>query len=213
MRNSIFMLLLLLFSCDQKMKPKSEPKPNHAKTATPQRFYPKNEVQIQPWFTYYKSQDSTFKFENFKLEENTPISYQKSTIFILNEKGFNETYKPFLVFNKSKDKYIDFDSYHWFLEKDGSASFEADQQIVLVDWKKKKAQQIAFFGPSFWIEEAFWKDDSEVFLLGNSYEKVPFIIEFNLAKNWKKYYKYSDTLKFETSYTNERLRSKGIKTD
>ena len=99
------------------------------------------------------------------------------------------------------------------MEKDGSASFEADQQIVLVDWKKKKAQHIAFFGPSFWIEEAFWKDDSEVFLLGNSYEKVPFIIEFNLAKNWKKYYKYSDTLKFETSYTNERLRSKGIKTD
>lgn len=213
MRNSIFLLLLLLFSCDQKTKPKSDLKPNLAKTATSQKFFTKNEVQLQPWFTYYKSQDSTFKFENFKLEENTTIYYQKSTIFMLNEKGFNETYKPFLVFNKSKDKYVDFDSYHWFLEKDGSASFEADQQIVLVDRKKKKARQIAFFGPSYWIEEAFWKEDAIVVLLGNSYEKVPFIMEFNLAKNLKKYYKYSDTLKFETSYSKERLRSKGIKTD
>ncbi len=213
MRNSIFMLLLLLFSCDQKIKPKPDSKPNLAKTGTPHRFFTKNEIQIQPWFTYYKSKDSTFKFENFKLEESTPISYQKSTIFMLNEKGFNETYKSFLVFNKSKDKYVDFDSYHWFLEKDGSASFEADQQIVLVDRKKKKARQIAFFGPSYWIEEAFWKEDSVVVLLGNSYEKVPFIMEFNLEKNWKKYYKYSDTLKFETSYSKERLRSKGIKTD
>ena len=130
------MVLILLFSCDQKMKQNAEPKKNRTETAIPQKFIPKNEVQLQPWFTYYKTIDTAFEFENFKLEETTPISYQKSTIPILNEKGFNETYKPFLIFNKSKEKYIDFDSYQWFLENDGSASFEADQQIVVVDRKK-----------------------------------------------------------------------------
>ncbi len=213
MRNSLFLLLLLLFSCDQKMKPKSEPKANLPKKANSQNFIPKNEVKLQPWFTYYKTIDTTFKFENFVLKETTPISYQKSTIFILNEMGFNETYKPFLIFNKTKEKYIDFDSYQWFLDNNGSANFEADQQVVLVNWKKKEAQQIAFFGPSYWIEDAFWKEDSVVVLLGNSYEKVPFIMEFNLLKNKKKYYQYSDTIKFENAYSKVRLRSKGIKVD
>ncbi len=120
---------------------------------------------------------------------------------------------PLFFFNESKSKYVDFDSYQWFTGPDGYAGFEADQQVVLVDMKKKEARQIAFFGPSYWIEDAYWKGDSAVVLLGNSYEKVPFILKYNFEKNEVQNFQYPDTLKIETPYFTMRLRSKGIKAD
>ena len=131
----------------------------------------------------------------------------------MNKKGFNEIYKPFLVFNQSKTQYLDFDSYNWFVDAHGNASFDADQQVVVVDLKNNTAKQIAFLGPSFWIEEAYWKGDSVAVLLGNSYDKVPFINVYNFKKNRMKYYEYPDTLRFKTTYSTIRLRNRGIKAE
>lgn len=96
--------------------------------------------------------------------------------------------------------------------EDGTAGFEADQQVALVNVNSNEAKQIAFFGPSYWIEDAYWKGDSAVVLLGNSYDKVPFVMKYNFDKNTVQNYQYTDTLKFEKNYSNIRLDKKGIKT-
>lgn len=210
MKDYAFLLLALLFSCDQKPKPPANVNTSKSKSA---QISKQNDSSLNKWLQYYQSENPDFQLDNFKLKETSKISFRETSVPILNKEGFNETYKPFLVFNKSKDHYLDFDSYNWFLEADGTAGFEADQQVVLVDLKQKKARQIAFFGPSFWVEEAYWKGDSVAVLLGNSYDKIPFKTEYNFLQNTVKYYQSADTLKFETPYFKMRLRKKGIKID
>lgn len=210
MKDYAFLLLALLFSCDQKPKPPANLTTSKSKSA---QISKQKDSSLRKWLQYYQSGNPNFKLDNFKLKETSKIAFRETSVPILNKEGFNETYKPFLVFNKSKDHYLDFDSYNWFLEDDGTAGFEADQQVVLVDLKQKKARQIAFFGPSFWVEEAYWKGDSVAVLLGNSYDKIPFKTEYNFLQNTVKYYQSADTLKFETPYFKMRLRKKGIKID
>ncbi len=213
MKYYLFLLIALLLSCEQKKKVVSEPITEKEKTKISDSSELKDSEDSHPWFQFYQKENPDFKNKSFELGETNLINYQKTSVVIMNEKGFNEIYKPFFIFNPSKTKYLDFDSYQWFLLKDGSAGFEADQQVVLVDLKKKEAKQIAFFGPSFWIEDAYWKGDSVAVLLGNTYEKVPFKMKYNFKNNTVTNYKYTDTLKFETSYSKFRLKSKGIKVD
>lgn len=210
MKDYAFLLLALLFSCDEKPKSPANLTTSKSKSA---QITKQKDSSLNKWLQYYQSENPDFKLDNFKLKETSKISFRETSVPILNKEGFNETYKPFLVFNKSKDHYLDFDSYNWFLEADGTAGFEADQQVVLVDLKQKKARQIAFFGPSFWVEEAYWKGDSVAVLLGNSFDKIPFKTEYNFLQNTVKYYQSADTLKFETPYFKMRLKKRGIKID
>lgn len=211
MKNLGFILLLFLFSCDEKKNAitKQEKAEQEVKVPAENSFI--TEVTSQPWFRHYKRENPDFKQDFFELKENSPITYNETSLPILNEKGFNEIYKPFLVFSDSGNKYLDFDSYQWFLNADGSASFSPDQQVVVADLKTREAKQIDFFGPSFWIEDSYWKGDSVAVVMGNSYDKVPFIIKYNFDNNSKKYYKYSDTLQFETAFSTVRLRKNGIR--
>lgn len=211
MKGFNFLLLLLLFSCEKKENPVLEKDTGDYEVNRTAPTKPVDSLMLNDWFQYYHKENPDFSPEKFVLQQTSPISYTETSVIILNQKGFNEIYKPFLIFNESKDHYLDLDSYQWFLGPDGSASFEADQQIVLVDYKNKEADQIAFFGPSYWIEDAYWKGDSVAVLLGNSYEKVPFKMEYNFKKGRVKNYKYPDTLKFEKPYSKFKLEKKGIK--
>jgi len=213
MKGLILISLLLIFSCNQKEKHSAIPIKKEQKPSIDKERQPHDLLYNQPWFNFYRQENPDFNPELFQLKQTAPISYQESSVTVMNEKGFNEVYKPFLIFNESKSKYIDFDSYQWFLEPNDTAGFEADQQVVLVDYKNKTARQIAFFGPAFWIEDAFWKGDSVAVLLGNTYEQVPFMMKYNFDKNEVQNFQYSDTLKVETSYSKIRLRSKGIKVE
>ncbi|MEC5158769.1 hypothetical protein [Chryseobacterium sp. MP_3.2] len=210
MKISVFILLIIVISCEKKTKSDSLLKDKNDTSVQIKPNVSKNLFSSSSWFKHYQEGNPDFKREKFSLEETAPIQYQETSVVVLNEKGFKEIYKPFLIFNESKSKYIDLDSYHWFPNSDGNASFEADQQIVLVDYFKKEAQQIAYFGPSYTIEDAYWKGDSIAVLLGNSYEKVPFIFEYNFPENTFKYFKYSDTLQFTIPYSEVRLKNKGI---
>jgi len=210
MKQLTLLLIFFLLSCENKPKNNSDSEGEKQNKEIAKKIPEMGAATLNPWFQYYQKENPDFKRGNFKLEQTSPISFQKTSLPILNSKGFNEIYKPFLVFNESKSKYLDFDSYQWFPNADGSASFEADQQVVLVDYVKKEAKQIAYFGPSYWIEEAIWKGDSVAVLMGNSYEKIPFIFEYNFPKNTFNYFKYPDTLQFKTPYSEFRLKSKGI---
>lgn len=208
-----FLLVLTLFSCEKKKNA------NRESLNLPTAVVQKSVISAEdsdansPWFGYYQNQNPDFTKDLFELKGKDSIVYRPGTVKILHEKGFNEVYEPFLIFNKSKTKYLDLDSYHWFPLPDGSAAFEADQQIVLVDTKARTAKQIAFFGPSFTIEDAYWKGDTVAVLLGNSYEKVPFMLKYNFEKKQIQNFQYPDTLVFTIPYSKIRLRNKGIKVD
>lgn len=208
------LLFVIIISCaDKKEKdsPKSEPAAPET-TEKPKTVKPQDSALVS-WLSHYRKENPDFDEKNFILTSTSAISYNPSNVVVMNKKSFNEIYKPFFIFNDSKNKYLDFDSYHWFVSKDGNASFEADQQVALVDMKEKSAVQIAFFGPSYRIEEAFWKGDSTAVLLGNSYEKVPFMMKFNFPKNTVQHFQSRDTLKFDVPYSQIRLQKFGIKTN
>lgn len=205
-------LFFILFACTDKKEKALE---NSVAETIPTRQpaeKPLDSALVQ-WLSYYQADNPEFTKDKFRLTETSAITYSPSNVIMLNQKGFNEIYKPFLVVNPGKTAYLDFDSYHWIVAKDGTASFEADQQVALVDLKTKTAKQIAFFGPSFRIEEAYWAKDSTVVLLGNTYEKVPFMLHFNFAENTKQHFQYPDTLKFEKPYSEFRMQKLGIITE
>ena len=212
MKLYFLLAIFTLFSCEQKDTTTQDVIKNEEKKVRTTKSTSLEEISSTEWFQYYKSLNLNFRAERFQLQTTSEINYQSSNVITVNQKNFDKVYLPFLVYNKSKTQYLDFDSYQWVLLEDGSAAFEADQPIALINVNNNEARQIAFFGPSYWIEDAYWKEDSAVVLLGNSYDKVPFVMKYNFDKNTVQNYQYTDTLKFKTNYTNIRLNKKGIKT-
>lgn len=205
-------LLLLIISCTDKKETRIPRPQDEATQHDVKQPIKKQDSAFASWLEYYQNENPTFAENNFMLTSTSQISYDPSNVVVMNTKGFNEIYRPFFVFNESRTNYLDFDSYHWSVAKDGNASFNADQQVALIDMKKKTAVQISFFGPSYTVEEAYWKGDSAAVLLGNSYEQVPFMMKFNFRKNTVQHYQYPDTLKFDQPYYRVRLQNLGIKT-
>lgn len=214
MKRLVFSLTILLFSCsDKKEKESTTALPENKENQVIQKKTEPENIALDSWLSYYRKTNPDFEVEKFTFSGKSEISYYPSNVKVLNEKGFNEIYKPFFVFNESKTQYLDFDSYHWNIAADGRASFEADQEVALVDYQNKTAQRIAFFGPSYNVEEAYWKGDSVAVLLGNSYEKVPFIMTYNFKKKTVENLQYPDTLKFDIPYSKVRRQKIGIKTE
>lgn len=212
MKLYLLLAIFALFSCERKNIPAKNVNKAEEKKEISTKSGSLEEISSTDWFQYYKSLNSTFREERFQLQTTSKINYQSSNVLTVNQKDFDKVYLSFLIYNKSKTQYLDLDSYQWFLMEDGTAGFEADQQVALVNVNNNEAKQIAFLGPSYWIEDAYWKGDSAVVLLGNSYDKVPFVMKYNFDKNTVQNYQYTDTLKFETNYSNIRLNKKGIKT-
>jgi len=98
----------------------------------------------------------------------------------------------------------------WTIDENGEPSFSPDQEINLVNIENKTVNRIAFRGPSQWIEDAYWNDNSTIVLLENNYEKQPVITIINLKIGLVRNFKYNETLDFETDYTNKRFKQKGI---
>src|SRR5690606_11292146 len=114
--------------------------------------------------------------------------------------------------NPSKTFYLDIDSYNWTKDKEGNALFEADQEINLVNLKEKTVNRVAFFGPSYWVDDAFWVSDSIFILLQNNDENIPEITTYNLKDNSVFLYRNDEPIqKTDSSYTQSRLEQKGVK--
>lgn len=205
-----YLLLLVIFCSCQKLSKISQAEYSSKKTTEfSEKLSQKDCNQIQKWIQYHQKENPNFKCSLFNFENKSQISDLQASILTINDKDFDKIYKPFLVFNKSKTKYLD--SNQWFLNEDGTAGFEVDQEVVLVDLKSNKTTQIAFLGSSQWIEDGFWENDSVAILVGNSYEKIPFVIRYDFNQNLRVYYKYSDTLKNNSSYSRDRLLRHGIR--
>lgn len=157
------------------------------------------------WKDYYKSLDADFELNKFKLDDKHKLETMPGSVSALYDQDFDEKYEPFLIYNSTKEMYIDMDSYSMTFEDD-DVNFEPDQEINVVNIPKKTVTRIGFYGPSYWVEDAFWKDDHTVILLENNDEKVPMIVEINLKSHEVTRYVYSDTLKNNSDYAKQRIQ-------
>ena len=167
---------------------------------------------FQQWLKYFRQNGADLSMVNFNLEKNRKLELMNGNIKAIFDSGFQEFYEPFLIYNPSKTMYLDIDSYHWTLDKEGMPLFEADQEINLVNLKEKTVNRVAFFGPSYWVDDAFWVSDSIFILLENNFDNQPDIQVFNLKENIISQYSYSDSTRrpIEPAYILERLESRGI---
>ncbi len=150
---------------------------------------------------------------NFNLEQTSKLEFQPGNVKANFESEFNKAYEPFLIYNPSKSFYLDIDSYNWDLDKDSVAQFEADQEVNLVNLKDKTVSRVAFFGPSHWVDDAFWVSDSIFILLQNGDENRPEISTYNLKDHSVFLFQHDKPiLSAEKNYTQSRLEKKGVKT-
>lgn len=213
MKSGILFLLVIFCSCQKLSKISQDKQPVKKTEEFSEKLSQKDCHQIETWIQYYQKENPDFECALFDFKNRSQISELEASILTINDKDFDNIYKPFLIFNKSQTKYLDFDSNQWFLGEDGTAAFEVDQQVVLVDVKSGKSTQIAFSGSSQWFEDGFWENDSVAVLVGNSYEKIPFVIRYNFTQNTREFYQYSDTLKNDSSYSKNKLLRYGIRVE
>lgn len=212
MKPITIIVLLSVVSCSKKM-----PQPiadNTKKKSQQAAIFKDNSVDsvYKNWLTYYVNHDKHFRPDAIKkFGESGFDADREGSIVAVYDHDFDKIYTPFLVYNPSKTKYLDFEN--WVLADDGTPGFDVDQELNLVDLKAKKVRKIAFYGSNSWVEDAYWKNDSVFVTLGNSYDKVLSKIEYNLNTHKKVGYQFVDTLNFVSEYTKERLKSRGIKTE
>ena len=167
---------------------------------------------LKRWLNFYRKENPGLKLENFKLDESGKLETMKGTVLGSFDPGFDSVYLPFLIYNPPQTMYLDLDSYKWSLDKNGSVMLSVDQEIDLVNLKDKTVTRVAFYGPSYWVEDAFWINDSVFVLLENSDENQVGFRLFNLNENLISIYSYSEPLKIRDEFYNDfRLKNKGIK--
>lgn len=166
---------------------------------------------LDEWLSYYSKEGASFALEDFRMLSKDSLQLLPTGSSALYEPEFDSLYASTLIFNSAGTSYLDIDSYLWRIARDSSLSFEADQEVVLVDTAERTKNRLAYFGPSYRIEEAYFEKDSVVMLLGNSYENVPFYLRISLKDKTSIYYQLPDTLEVKSNYLEQRLKRKGIK--
>lgn len=204
----VTLLSLSIWSCDTKNETTIDeveiPVEDSATTIEkPRRTYTL-EKQNQ-WIDYYKKHINGFNLDNFKQDESFKIIRAESNITPIWSDKFLPVYKQFLAFNADSTQYVDIDSYKWGFDDKGELTIGPDQEIVLVNVPEKKIERLLFYGPSFWVEDAYFKNDSIVVLLENSSENKPAYQEINLNQNKSDYYIYDKDLEFKSDYFKDRI--------
>lgn len=202
------LMLLLLWNCDTKEpQPIDTPLPDETtQKAEPQpteKLY--SSAKQTQWESYYQSKIPNFDTEDFQQENAFKIERSPGTVTPIWDKKFNPVYKEFLAFNADSTQYVDIDSYKWSFDEKDELTIAPDQEIVLVNIPEKKVERLLFYGPSFWVEDAYFKNDSVVVLLENSTDRIPAYQEINLNQNQSQYYLYKKSLDFDSECFKNRI--------
>jgi hypothetical protein len=199
----LLMILLLYVSCvdPNKTVSDSDRKTSETKTSK-ERFYMEknNHLTLSKWVDYYQNLEPKFSLDGFEFKSRETSDIIQGTVPSNYDKNFDSVYCNFLIYRDDRKQYIDFDSYSWSLES-GEILWSPDQEINLVDVKNKTVQRIAFRGPSQWVENVFWQDNTTVILLENNYKKQPAILKLDLKNKSIVTFMYKDTLSFDSTYT------------
>jgi hypothetical protein len=167
------------------------------------KFSSDNHPTFAKWVDYYLTLEANISADKFLLENSQQSSFDKGTILATYDKNFESQYKPFLIYSPNKQMYIDFNSSYWGISLDAEGkneiSFEADQDISLINLNQKTVRKISFKGSNTQVEEVYWKNDSIVVLLESNSDKSPAITEININSGYRSAYKYVGTLPKDNS--------------
>ncbi len=156
--------------------------------------------------------DKDFNLKNFNFKSDDSLTRIKGSVYGSFDKDFDAIYLSFLIYSPNKKQYLDIDSYGWQVDDKSTkeVTFSPDQEISLVDLESKKIERIAFNGPSQWVEDAFWINETTLVFLQNNTEFTPFISIIDLSKNKIITFTYNKKLKETSGYSDERMRLKGF---
>jgi hypothetical protein len=208
---SILFVLVTLISCSEKKEKKTKDANIENIELKQLHFDLKTNENLKDWFDYYKSEDSTFSLSDFKFERTDTLDFIKGNVLGLFDRNFDKIYTDFLVFSEDKNKYIDFDSYYWTLDDEKKPLFEIDQEINLVDIRKRTVTRIGLRSSTSWVENAFWENDSTIIFLENNTENCPRITKVGLKNSQSETFKYKDCMSLKPKYKESRLQKKGLK--
>jgi hypothetical protein len=166
-------------------------------------------VVLKEWVNYYKNLEPSFSLQSFEFTAMDTLKVIPGNVYASFDADFDRIYSKFLVYQNNKEKYIDFDSYNWTANQNGDLIFSPDQEINLVDLNNKSVQRLAFRGPSQWVENIFWENDSLIVLLENNYERQPVITKIHLRKKSIATFTYHQPLSFDSDYFKLRFKKKG----
>lgn len=207
---------LIIISCSDKKDEPVENEPlfemDSAEVDNSESMRFEQNPTMKDWLNFYKKENSEMGLGNFELQETKTLQTMEGSVYGTFDTEFDSVYKPFLIYNPSNTMYVDIDSYNWVLDEDGTAMFEPDQEINLVDVNKKSITRVAFYGPSHWVEDVFWINDSVFVLLENSDQNETSFQLINLQENSISSYINTQPLKIsEGFYNDQRLNRKGVK--
>jgi|GEM_PF-1980185 len=207
------LVLLAPAACTSDKKPVEHKPDTNLKAGALKRSELGNHEVLNDWLSYYRSIGQHFSAGKFIRESEMPLEDMQGTVEGIFDRDFKKEYTEFLVYSPDRQWYVDFDSYNWTIDDRNAALYEADQEINLVSIPEKTVTRIGFRGPSQWVEDAYWKNDSVIVLLENAGNNYPVISLIDLSNNRCTTYKYEDTLRLASEYSKMRLKRKGILTE
>lgn len=103
------------------------------------------------------------------------------TNFVESQNFFNN-YNKILIYNADSSAFLDLFSYQILVEKNKQGELiasqgEIDQEVALVDLKRKKRIRLLFNGPSCIYTNAFWLSKSDILVWGK--------MDVDGTENWK----------------------------
>lgn len=195
-----FLALMLLNGCSES----SEKAGIHSLKSITNKHFQDTHPTFIAWKNYYTKLDPKLSGLVFNQSSVQQIQWMKGSIHATFDTNFDTIYRPFLVYSPDKTRYIDLDSYQWQMIN-GEPQFEADQEVNLIDTRKKTVQRLAFRGPSAQIEEVYWKNNHTVVLLEN-FDSGLYVHVFDLKKQTETTFTGTKTSRFNSTYAAKRLK-------
>ena len=164
---------------------------------------------FQQWVDYYEQFDTQFGWEKFEKRETDSLELLPGSVTPMWHPEFENYYQPLLIFSPDSSRYLDIDSYLWFVIDKHSPNpeigYSPDQEVNLVILKDSTVNRIAFRGPSQRVEDAIWLDKHAVALLENNEEGRPMISIIELNHQMVQYYEFPDSVTTARGYWDNRI--------
>jgi hypothetical protein len=209
-KHLILSMLLISFSaCNQKGKEST------LKNLPTQRTEITENENFEKWQNFYQQFDPNFKWSHFETSTIDSLSFMPGSVYPYWHPEFKDYYQPLLIFSPDSSRYLDIDSYLWFVidlnVSEPEIGYSPDQEINLVNIGDSTVTRIAFRGPSSRVEDAFWLDHEEVVLLENNDLGKPMVTIVALDNKVIEYFQYPDSVTITNRYFQERIE-KAIET-
>lgn len=169
-------------------------------------------VPFTELISFLEKSDSSFSTANF--QEFSAAAAIDTLAAAPVEKEHLAQYAAYFIYNEDSSLAIDPYSYnHVIVKKDEGTKLtngSPDTEVAIVDFREGKRQRILYFGPSYMLIDAKWREDKTVLFaiseLIESDKISPEIWEVDLNTFTKKVSRYPDTLTINVNtYKDQKL--------